>query len=157
MRTAHAITRLPIRPATASVRPALRPGMRSAGCVCLAGAALLVLFWCLYVTGPLAPPADAVLVRSFEAAFPIPDAILAAALVAAGIRLLRGDRRGVRPLTAAGAMSLYLGLLDASFYAGLGLNDPRTAEGLPTFTINLVCVVGGMWALWAARRMWGDR
>lgn len=133
------------------------PRTRAAGRVCLAGAALVAGFWTLYLAGPLAPPPDAHLVRAFESAFPVADGVLALVLAGAGLALLGGRPAGPFLLTVGAAMSLYLGLLDATFYGLRGLNSPFTATGRLELGINLLCVGGGLWALGVAWRLFVGR
>lgn len=113
----------------------------------------MVAFWVLYFSGSLELGAGDATVRAFESAFPVADGVMAAALFGAAAALRRGHRAAPLLLAAAGAMALYLGLLDATFYGTRGLNHPRTAEGALELALNLACVGGGGWALARAWRM----
>ena len=62
-------------------------------------------------------------------AFPLADALLATAAIGGGTALLRGAPAGVFVLALAGAMSLYLGVLDVSFYGRQGLYTPLIGDG----------------------------
>src|SRR5437867_8132979 len=108
----------------------------------LGGGLLVVLFWALYYAGAISlgrePEAAA-----FEAAFPVADAALAAVLLFAGRELLRGGAAGPLALGAAAAMTLYLGLLDATFYGRAGLYARISAGALPLVASNLLCLSGG--------------
>lgn len=140
------------------VRP--RPGtrrLRRAGWTCLAGAGLVVLFWTLYLSGALAPTDEEAVVRAFESAFPLADAVLAATLVGAGTGLLRGRPHGAFLLTVAGAMCLYLGLLDATFYGLRALEGGDAAAGVATLVIPGLCLGGGAWALVRGHALWRAR
>lgn len=124
------------------------------GGLTLVGGALIVAFWALYLLGAveLAGPDPAI--RAFEAAFPIADALLAVALFAASVGLLRGRASGVFFLTAAAGMTLYLGLLDATFYGVRGLYAPADGWGLLEIGLNALCIVGGTLGLRFAWRFW---
>lgn len=128
------------------------PGVdRTAGRVCVAGGFAVVAFWACYVSGAIDPGHGDLVVRAFESAFLVADAVLAALLFAASAALLGGRPAGPFLLTAAGAMTLYLGLLDTAFYGLRGLNRPTSVDGAVELAVNLACSVGGAWAL---RRAW---
>ena len=121
--------------------------------VCFAGGGLVVLFWTLYFAGPLAPPAGAdPLLREVEAIFPFADAVLAAALFAAGLTLQRRRPAGPFLLVAAAAMCLYLGVLDLTFYARRGLMSPDV--GPIMLGINALTIGGGLLGLRAGWLLW---
>jgi len=132
---------------TVNVHPILGRGTSLAG-ICLAAASAIVLFWLLYFTGLLSfGQADAVR-HSYEAAFPLADAMLAAVLLAAARSALRCSAATPFLLAIAGAQSVYLGVLDATFYVRHGLLLP--AE----IAIALLCMGSGLGALQYARRHW---
>ena len=117
---------------------------RGAALIAFIGSGLLILFWTLYFTGLIAfGQADPILAE-FEAAFPIADAMLAAVLVTAGIGLWRGRRFGRFCLTAGSAMTLYLAILDFTFYSRQGLYAPLKTDGAVELVVNLLCLVGGL-------------
>jgi hypothetical protein len=116
---------------------------RIAGIVALTGGALLVLFWVLYFGGIIELGEGGGVISEFEAAFPAADAVLAATLFAAGVGLLRRRAFGAFCLTAAGGATLYLGILDLTFYSRQGLYFPLTATGVVELAVNLLCIVGG--------------
>lgn len=135
---------------TVNIHPVLGGGTRLAG-VCLAAAGAIVLFWLLYFSGALSFGQDDALRHSYEKAFPLADAVLAAVLLAAArAALLRAPRTGFL-LAVAGAQALYLGVLDATFYLRHGLLLP--AELL----VCSLCVAGGLLALRHAARHWAAR
>lgn len=114
---------------------------------------LVTLFWALYFTGAADLGQHDPVKRTFEAAFPVADAVLAAALFAAAVAELR--RRPVARfyLVIAASMSLYLGLLDATFYLSHGFYQPFGAQAVTALVINLLCVGGGALGLaWVWRR-----
>lgn len=135
-------------------RTRLRAAERAAGVACLAGSLLVVSFWSLYYGGLLDIAAEDPVVRAFEGAFPVADGAFALLLLAAALSLRRGAPAGPFLLTAAGAMSVYLGLLDATFYGVRGLNHPSTAAGSLELALNLICLGGGGYALRVAWRLW---
>ncbi|MDZ7305373.1 MAG: hypothetical protein ONB44_24900 [candidate division KSB1 bacterium] len=84
----------------------------------LGGGALNVLFWILYFAKVIAPSeADEHVVRAFESAFPLADALMGIMLFFAGIGLLKKSPSGTFFLVAAAAMAIYLGILDVTFYS----------------------------------------
>ena len=127
---------------------------RTAGRVCLAGGVAVVAFWTLYFSGAIDPAHGDPAARAFESAFPVADALLAATLFAASSALLVGRPAGPFLLAAGGAMALYLGLLDATFYGLRGLNRPTSVDGAVELAVNLACLVGGAWALRRAWTLW---
>jgi hypothetical protein len=117
---------------------------RGVAWIAFVGSGLLVLFWVLYFSGVLAFGDGDTMMTEFEAAFPIADAVLATILFAAGMGLWRGRRFGGFCLTAGAAMTLYLGILDFTFYSRQGLYAPLTSDGAVELVVNLLCVVGGL-------------
>lgn len=116
------------------------------------GGTLVVLFWVLYLAGPLAPTGSDPLAREFEAAFPFADGVLAAALFAAGYSLRRGRPAGPFLVVAAAAMCLYLGVLDFTFYARRGLMSPDV--GIVLLAVNALTIGGGLLGLRAGWQLW---
>jgi hypothetical protein len=122
----------------------------------LTGGACVLAFWIMYFASSAALGHGDPTVHAFEGAFLVADAVFAVLLVASGIALLR--RRPVGPflLVAAAAMSLYLALLDLTFYSRQGLYaaDPGSMLEL---VVNALCLGGGVlglrcgWTLWTAR------
>lgn len=132
---------------TVNISPLLGRGTSLAG-ICLAAAAAIMLFWLLYFTGLVPFGQDDAVRQSYEAAFPVADAMLAVVLLAAARAALRRSATTPFLLATAGAMSVYLGVLDATFYLRHGLLLP--AE----IAITLLCLGGGLGALRYARRHW---
>jgi len=120
---------------------------RRAGWAAIGGGAAVLAYWTLFFTGLLDAAAPGTVAREFELAFPAADALFAACAIAAGAGLLRGADRAFLLLVAAGAMSLYLGCLDVTFYARQGLYRPLLGSGGLELLLNLVCVLGGGYAL----------
>lgn len=104
----------------------------------------LLLFWIGFFTIGLAPENPPPGYFEYEHSFPLPDIILAVALVAAGILMLRDRPLGGRiALVCSGAL-LFLGLLDFSFNSRNGIYALSTAELLLNGSINLWCVIFGV-------------
>jgi hypothetical protein len=130
------------------------PMRRAVGWVALAGGGLVALFWLLYftTTTPLGH-ADPMVV-AYEAAFPLADAGFAATLLLAGYGLLRGHAAGPFLLVGAAAVSVYLGILDLTFYAGHGLYARMNPSVLLELGVNAACLGGGLLGLHAGWRWW---
>jgi hypothetical protein len=120
------------------------------------GGILIVLFWTLWFTGAVELGQDDPRRRSFEAAFPVADAVLAATLVTTGVLFARGRRAAAAfGLVAAAAQTLFLGLLDATFHAVHGYYWPLTADAASAIAINALCIGGGLLGMRAGWRRWG--
>jgi len=91
---------------------------------------------------------------AYEAAFPLADAGFGATLLLAGYGLLRGHAAGPFLLVGAAAISIYLGLLDLTFYAGHGLYAPVNPSVLLELGVNAACIGGGLLGLRAGWRFW---
>jgi hypothetical protein len=88
---------------------------------------------------------------AFEHAFPLPDSILAAGLLASGFNILRGGTWGYAvSLVAAGGL-LFLGVIDFSFTAQNGGFRGPLLETLQSALISLWCIVLGIWLFYANR------
>ncbi len=125
---------------------------RTMGWATLVGGAFVLLFWTLYLTRWVDLGQADPLVGTFESAFPIADAVFCALLFAASYALLKRRKAGPFLLAGAGAISLYLGILDATFYARLGHYSSLTADALIEMAVNLFCIAGGAIALWLGWR-----
>lgn len=126
------------------------------GRAALAGGALIVLFWALYFTGSMGLADAGGPIAQFESAFLIADAILTIALITAGIGLLRGRRYGLFCLVGSGAMTLYLGILDLTFYSGQGFYAQITPDSAVEMIVNALCILGGLAALWFGWKLWRE-
>jgi len=122
---------------------------------CLVGSALFFLFWILYLAGVLTPGNVEGPVGEFEAAFPFADAFLAVVLLGAGLGLWRGRRFGLFALAGGATATLYLGILDFTFYSSHGAYDDLAGPALVELTINLICILGGAGGVLAAWKRWG--
>jgi hypothetical protein len=117
----------------------------------LTGAGIL-LFWLGFFTVGLAPEAPPPGYLSFEYSFPLPDSILAATLIVAGILNLKGKPAGrVLSLVSAGAL-IFLGLLDFSFNIQNGMYAISALDTALNAFINLWCVGFGLALLFRFRK-----
>jgi cytochrome c oxidase assembly factor CtaG len=123
----------------------------------LIGGTCIAAFWAMYFTSSAALGHGDPAVHAFEEAFLVADGVFAAVLVTAGVALLRRRPSGTFLLVAAAAMSLYLALLDLTFYTRQGLYAPLSASALTELAVNALCLGGGVlglrcgWLLWARR------
>lgn len=117
----------------------------------------MLLFWVLYLSRAVDLGQDDPFVHAFESAFPLADAVFAAALFAAAFHLLKGRRPGPFFLVIAGSMSLYLGVLDTTFYVSRGILTQIHLDGLIGLSVNALCIVGGIIALRFSWRCWVGR
>ena len=137
-----------------SMRVARSREPRALGWVLLGGGALMILFWSLYLSGLVDLGQHDPLVASFESAFVLADTVLGVLLLLAGWKLLRRRPSGPFLMIVAAAMSLYLGLLDLAFYARIGLYGSLTGAAVFELSLNVICIAGGTWCLFAGWRVW---
>jgi hypothetical protein len=108
----------------------------------------ILLFWLGFFTVGLAPADPPPGYFAFEHAFPLPDVLLATALLVAA-HALRGAtpearaRGHVLSLVAAGGL-LFLGTVDFSFNLQQGMYTRSLADGVMNALINAWCVVFGL-------------
>jgi hypothetical protein len=76
----------------------------------------IATFWLLFVRIGMAPASPPACYFAYEHAFPPPDLLLAAALVASGIDILRGGEWGMNVSLACGGGLTFLGVLDPQFF-----------------------------------------
>jgi hypothetical protein len=103
----------------------------------------LIAFWIGFFTVGFAPPAPPAGYLQYEQAFPLPDLLLAAALLvaAAGLRKERAWAPRLS-LVCAGAL-VFLGVLDFSFNVQNGIYALSAADLALNAVINLWCVAVG--------------
>ncbi|HPU02146.1 MAG: hypothetical protein GX890_06790 [Firmicutes bacterium] len=104
----------------------------------------LILFWIGFFTIDLAPENPPPGYYEYEHSFPLPDIILALALIAAGILMLRGKLLGRHLAHVCAGALIFLGLLDFSFNYQNGIYALSTADLLLNGFINLWCVIFGI-------------
>ena len=122
----------------------------------LVAGALVLLFWAVYFSDAAALGQQDPVKASFEAAFPMADLLFAGMLIATGVLFLMRRESAVFFLIAAASMSLYLGILDVTFYGTHGLYAPLTPDAITELAINALCLGGGVFGLrmaWQLRRM----
>lgn len=133
----------------------LKYSMKTVPYFALAGAAFLTFFWILYFTGKFSPGGNEdPIVSGFESAFPVADAIFALSLLGAGIGILRKKPIGTFSLIIAGSISLYLGILDVSFYCHTGAYSSLNISSLFCLFLNSFCIIGGLFALTISWQLW---
>ncbi|MFY9115340.1 MAG: hypothetical protein WAO23_08900 [Dethiobacteria bacterium] len=104
----------------------------------------LLLFWIGFFTVELAPAEPPPGYFEYEHSFPLPDIILAIALIFAGILILKGRSPGRRIGLVCSGSLLFLGILDFSFNIQNGIYAISPVELLLNGLINLWCVVFGL-------------
>lgn len=105
----------------------------------------LIFFWAGFFTVGLAPENPPPCYFVFEHAFPLPDLILAVALLFAARQLSRGKALGkTLSLLCAGALA-FLGILDFSFNIQNGMYAVSAVDLVLNALINLWCVSAGVW------------
>lgn len=104
----------------------------------------LILFWILFFTVGLAPENAPDSYADFERSFPVPDVILALALIASSVLLLRGDPAGVTLSHAGGGALIFLGVLDLSYNLQNMFALQSLKERIFSGFINLWCVFFGL-------------
>jgi len=120
------------------------------------GTGLLVLFWTLYFARVISA-AENPAIASFESAFWVADGLLAVMLVAGGVGLIRRKAYGLFCMVGAAAMTLYLGLLDLTFYVNQGFYSSLSADAVFQGVVTLCCLFGGGMGLLLGWKLWGAR
>jgi len=104
----------------------------------------LILFWIGFFTIGLAPANTPECYFAYEHSFPLPDIILAGAMLAAGLMLLKEKGPGrALSLVCAGSL-IFLGVLDFSFNIQNGVYAVSIGDMISNGFINLWCVVFGV-------------
>jgi hypothetical protein len=100
----------------------------------------IIIFWVGFFTVGLAPanPPEGYFV--FEHSFPLPDSILALALITAALLLLRGKSLGRSVSLAAAGGLIFLGVIDFSFNIQNGMYSGPALDTVLNAFINLWCV-----------------
>jgi uncharacterized membrane protein (UPF0136 family) len=104
----------------------------------------LVLFWIAFFTVGLAPENAPACYFAYEHSFPLPDGLLAALLLAAGILLTKNRPWGLKLSLAAGGALVFLGMLDFSFNIQNGVYLTSTIDLILNVFINIWCVGFGL-------------
>jgi hypothetical protein len=107
----------------------------------------IILFWIGFFTIGLAPENPPQCYFAYEHSFPLPDGLLAAVLLAAGIQLMLNKPWGSRLTLAASGALIFLGLLDFSFNIQNGIYMTSAIDLISNAFINAWCVGFGIAAL----------
>jgi hypothetical protein len=115
----------------------------------------IVAFWVAFFTVGLAPAVPPPGYFEFEHAFPLPDLLLAAGLIAAGgfLRSKRDESRTVGralSLVCAGAL-LFLGFVDLSFNVQNGIYTVSLGDGVMAAAVQAWCIGFGTWTIAVCR------
>ena len=114
--------------------------MRTIAILELATGVGLILFWIAFFTIGLAPVNAPPSYLDFEHAFPLPDMVLAIALLCGGYLLLIQKALGkVLSIASAGAL-IFLGFVDFSYNIQNGMYLISTPDLIMNAFINLWCV-----------------
>ncbi|MCX8125164.1 MAG: hypothetical protein N3F66_13525 [Spirochaetes bacterium] len=112
----------------------------------------ILLFWIAFFTVGLAPENPPSCYFAYEHSFPLPDTILAIALITGGIfTIKKGVRASIILLPAAGGL-IFLGLLDMAFNWQNGMYTITLVDGVLNAFINIWCVAFGLCAILAVQR-----
>ncbi len=104
----------------------------------------LILFWIGFFTMGLAPENPPPCYFAYEHSFPLPDIILAIAMLASGMLLLKNKESGMfLSLVSAGGL-IFLGLLDFSFNIQNGIYMASVLDLVLNAFINVWCVGFGV-------------
>lgn len=105
----------------------------------------IILFWIGFFTVGLAPENPPACYFAFEHSFPLPDVILALALIYSGILIRQEKPLGASlGLTTAGGL-IFLGVIDFSFNIQNGMYLISTADLILNAFINLWCAGFGIY------------
>ena len=122
--------------------------------IATAGGGLVLLFWIFYFAGVIQLGDAGSPLAQFESAFPLADALLAVALLAGGFGLFQRKRYGLFFLIGGAFMTLYLGILDLTFYARQGFFFPLTPDVAVSMLVIVLCLTGGTLGLLLGWKVW---
>jgi hypothetical protein len=100
----------------------------------------IILFWIGFFTIGLAPENPPLCYFAYEHSFPLPDALLAIVLLAAGVQLMLNKPWGSRLSLAASGALVFLGVLDFSFNILNGIYMTSAIDMILNAFINVWCV-----------------
>ncbi len=112
----------------------------------------ILLFWIAFFTVGLAPENPPVCYFAYEHSFPLPDTVLAIALIIGGILAIKRSNRAFYVLLPASGGLIFLGLLDMAFNWQNGMYTITVMDGLLNACINIWCVVFGLCAILSLQR-----
>lgn len=107
----------------------------------------ILMFWVAFFTVGLAPENPPACYFAYEHSFPLPDTILAIALIAGGILAIQQGVRALYVLLPASGGLIFLGLLDMAFNWQNGMYTISVMDGVLNAFINIWCVVFGIGAI----------
>ena len=104
----------------------------------------LILFWIGFFTVGMAPENPPPCYFAYEHSFPVPDIIMAVALIVSSALLFKGRPLGrLISLVSAGAL-MFLGVLDMCFNYQNGVYAASTMDLVSNLFINIACVLLGI-------------
>ena len=104
----------------------------------------LILFWVGFFTVGMAPENPPPCYLAYEHSFPVPDIIMAIALILSSVLLFKGRPWGKAiSLVCAGSL-MFLGVLDMCFNYQNGVYTASTMDLVSNLFINIACVVLGL-------------
>ncbi len=104
----------------------------------------LILFWVGFFTVGMAPENPPPCYFAYEHSFPVPDIIMALALIVSSVMLFKGNPLGKAiSLVCAGSL-FFLGVLDMCFNYQNGVYAASTMDLVSNLFINIACVVLGL-------------
>jgi hypothetical protein len=113
-----------------------------------------IAFWLLYATTDLLVTSDTPIFRAWERSFPVADAWMALSAAVAATLLWRGARSGWAAALVFGGASVFLGLIDATFFLENDLYRPLRADAVLEIGLQTWCLGFGAFVLaTAARRL----
>lgn len=107
----------------------------------------ILLFWIAFFTVGLAPENPPACYFAYEHSFPLPDTVLAIALISGGILAIKKGVRALYVLLPASGGLIFLGLLDMAFNWQNGMYTISVMDGVLNAFINIWCVVFGIGAI----------
>ncbi|MDH7552512.1 MAG: hypothetical protein QHH74_02525 [Spirochaetota bacterium] len=112
----------------------------------------ILLFWIAFFTVGLAPENPPACYFAYEHSFPLPDTVLAIALIIGGILAIKQRDRALYLLLPASGGLIFLGLLDMAFNWQNGMYTITVMDGVLNAFINIWCVVFGLCAILSLQR-----
>ena len=105
----------------------------------------ILTFWFLFFAADIAPARPPACYFPFEHSFPLPDSLLALALLASGVDRLRGGQWGNGVSLACAGGLIFLGLIDLMFTAQNGGFGGPLADTVVSVALSVWCVALGAW------------
>ncbi len=112
----------------------------------------ILIFWIAFFTIGLAPENPPACYFAYEHSFPLPDSVLAIALIMGGVLAIKKGVRALLLLLPASGGLIFLGLLDMAFNLQNGMYTITLMDGALNACINIWCVVFGLCAILTLKR-----